>query len=384
VAFCRERDDIDDFISELTEFDEQQLEQQAQPRSCEQREKLEQQGYSTDCRDEQMLEQREFPIEPDCRDEQKSEQQKQPHDYEQPEKLKQRGCPIERDCHDEQKSEQQEQPHDYEKPEKLKQRGCPIERDCRDEQKLEYPFECNHRGKHELEQRVSTNDCETTTGQSERPTRPQGRRKLPMPLAPSNVLCAEPRLSTVQASRRHARTYAGEAGLHGTIRSRLYHPRYGENPLCLNLDVLNDDVASEATTKKYDEELEQPDERIKKYHRELNAEKHQEKTTTDEPEQPDEPQQPAESIRTMNDRELHADSIRTTNDGEMLAESTGTANDGELHAESTGTAKDRELQAEKHQRLTAGTSARRGDGIPDNHGDIRGILEKCDTTPATV
>jgi hypothetical protein len=118
VAFCRERDDIDDFISELTEFDEQQLEQQgystdcrddqqleqrgysikrdycgeqkleqqAHPRSCEQREKLEQQGYSTDCRDEQMLEQRESPIEPDCRDEQKSEQQKQPHNYEQPEK----------------------------------------------------------------------------------------------------------------------------------------------------------------------------------------------------------------------------------------------------------------------------------------------------------
>jgi hypothetical protein len=165
-----------------------------------------------------------------------------------------------------------------------------------------------------------------------------------MPLAPSNVLCAEPRLSTVQASRRRARTYAGEAGLHSTIRSRSYHPRYGENPLCLNLDVSNDDVASEATTKKYDEEPEQPDERIKKYDGELNAGKHQEKTTTDEPERPDEPQQPAESIRTMNDRELHADSIRTTNDGELLTESIGTTND-------------RELQAEKHQRLTAGTTA---------------------------
>jgi hypothetical protein len=29
-------------------------------------------------------------------------------------------------------------------------------------------------------------------------------------------------------------------------------------------------------------------------------------------------------------------------------------------------------------------SAGHGDGVPDNHGDARGILEKRDTTPATV
>jgi hypothetical protein len=31
-----------------------------------------------------------------------------------------------------------------------------------------------------------------------------------------------------------------------------------------------------------------------------------------------------------------------------------------------------------------GISAGRGDGVPDNHGDARGILEKRDTTPAIV
>jgi hypothetical protein len=30
------------------------------------------------------------------------------------------------------------------------------------------------------------------------------------------------------------------------------------------------------------------------------------------------------------------------------------------------------------------TSAGHGDGVPDNHGDARGILEKHDTTTATV
>jgi hypothetical protein len=427
-------ENIDDFISELTEFDEQQLEQQAQPRSCEQPEKLEQRGYSTDCRDDQQLEQR--------------------------------GYSIGRDYCGEQKSGQQEQPHDYEQPEKLKQRGCPIERDCRDEQKLEYPFECDHRGEHKLEQRVSTNDCETASGLSEQPARPPDQRlqDSPMPPAsskaatpepssaippalsamspasskavtpawskaatpeassarppepssaipprsskavrpdpsnarppepssamppdpsnamppePSNAMPPEPsnamppaassamppassampsasskavppepskamppvssetvytdpRLSTVQASRRHARMYAGEAELHGTIGSRLYHPRYGEKPLCLNLHVSNDDVASEATKKKYDGELH------------------------------------AESFGTTNDRELQAESIGTTDDGELHAESVGTTNDGGLHAESFGTTNDAELNAQKHQEKTTTEEPERSDESVDN------------------
>jgi hypothetical protein len=124
----------------------------------------------------------------------------------------------------------------------------------------------------------------TTTGEPEQPTRPPDKRLQYSPIPPassygmppksSNVLYTDPRLPTVQARRRRARTYAGEAELPGTIGSNLYHPQYGERPLCLNLDVSNDDVASEATKTKYDGEF--------------SAQKHQEKTTTDEPEQPDE------------------------------------------------------------------------------------------------
>jgi hypothetical protein len=106
--------------------------------------------------------------------------------------------------------------------------------------------------------------------------------------------------------------------LHGTIGSHLYHPRYGENPPCLNLDVGDDYMEGEATTKKNDGERN------------------------------------AKSIRTTNDGELHAESIGTTNDGELHAESIGTTNDGELHAESIGTTNDGELHAEKH---TVGTRA---------------------------
>jgi hypothetical protein len=38
------------------------------------------------------------------------------------------------------------------------------------------------------------------------------------------------------------------------------------------------------------------------------------------------------------------------------------------------------LQSVHHHAYSAG----HGDGVPDNHGDARGILEKRDTTPATV
>jgi hypothetical protein len=64
-----------------------------------------------------------------------------------------------------------------------------------------------------------------------------------------------------------------EAELHGTIGSRLYHPRYGETPLCLHLDVLNENVACDGTMKKNDGELN--GESIRATHDgEFNAEKH--------------------------------------------------------------------------------------------------------------
>jgi hypothetical protein len=139
----------------------------------------------------------------------------------------------------------------------------------------------------------------TTTDEPEQPTRPPDKRLQNSPIPPassygmppksSNVLYTDPRLPAVQASRRRARTYAGEAELHGTIGSRLYHPQYGEKPLCLTLDVSNE-----------------------------NVEKHLEKTTPDEPEQPD------ESIKMKNDRafnaEQHHERTRMTNDGEFNAE----------------------------------------------------------------
>jgi hypothetical protein len=203
----------------------------------------------------------------------------------------------------------------------------------------------------------------TTTDEPEQPTRPPEKRlhnsesPIPpassygMPPKSSNVLHTDPRLPTVQASRRRARTYAGEAELHGTIGSRLYHPRYGEKPLCLNLDVRNDYMESEATTKKNDGE--RNDESIR--------------TTNDG-------KLHAENIGTTNDGELHAESIEAENDGELHAEGIGTANDGELHAESIRTTNEGELHAEKHderinmkyagpfnaerhQKLTAGSKA---------------------------
>jgi hypothetical protein len=167
----------------------------------------------------------------------------------------------------------------------------------------------------------------TTTDEPEQPTHPPERRLQNSPIPPassygmppksSNVLYTDPRLPTVQASRRRARTYAGEAELHGTIGSRLYHPRYGEKPLCLNLDVSNDHMEShsEATTKIYDGQL--------------NVEKHREKTTADEPEQ-------------------HHERTRMTNDGEFSAEK---------HDERTGLKNDGEFNAAKHQRLPAGSKA---------------------------
>jgi hypothetical protein len=160
-----------------------------------------------------------------------------------------------------------------------------------------------------------------------------------MPPASSETLYTDPRLSTVQDSRRRARMYAGEAELHGTIGSRFYHPRYGEKPLCLNLHVSNDDVASEATKKMYDGEL-HAESFGTTNDRELQAEsfgttndaelhslKHQEKNTTHPPEQPD------ESIKTTSNGELHAESLRTNNNGVLNAESVMTTTDAELHAE---------------------------------------------------
>jgi hypothetical protein len=99
---------------------------------------------------------------------------------------------------------------------KLEQRGYSIERDYCGEQKPEQqgdPFECDHRGEQKLQQRISRVP------------------ESPMPPASSNTLYTDPRLSTVQASRRRARTWAGEAGFPGTIGSHLYQPRYGEKPL---------------------------------------------------------------------------------------------------------------------------------------------------------
>jgi hypothetical protein len=139
----------------------------------------------------------------------------------------------------------------------------------------------------------------------------------------------------------------------GTIGSHLYHPRYGEKPRYLNLDASNRDMASAATTKKCEEEPEQHHERIRmKNDGEFNAEQPDEiiRTTSDG-------ELHAESTGTTKDEELHAESVGTTNDGELHAESSGTAKDGELHVENIGTTNDGELQAEKHQRLTAGTTA---------------------------
>jgi hypothetical protein len=139
--------------------------------------------------------------------------------------------------------------------------------------------------------------------------------------ASSNALYTDPRLLTVQASRKRARTYAGEAELPGTIGSHLYHPRYGEKPLCLNLE----------------------------------AAKHREKSTTDKLEQPD------EIIMRKTDGELNGESIRTTKDKELHAESIGTANNGEFNAEKHDDGINVEnagpFNAERHQKLTAGSKA---------------------------
>jgi hypothetical protein len=116
----------------------------------------------------------------------------------------------------------------------------------------------------------------TTTDEPEQPTRTPDKLLQNSPIHPAS--------SYVQASGRRARTYSGEAELPGIIGSHLDHPRYGENPLCLNLEVSNDDVASQATTEKYDEERN------------------------------------AESIRTTNDGEQHHERIKMKNDGELKAE----------------------------------------------------------------
>jgi hypothetical protein len=120
--------------------------------------------------------------------------------------------------------------------------------------------------------------------------------------------------------------HAGEAEPAGTIGSHFYHPRYGEKPLCLNLDMSNDDVASETTKKKYDGEL-YAESVGTTNDAELHLLKDQEKTTTHPPEQPD------EDIQTTSDVELDAESLRTKNDGVLNAESIMTMTNAELHVE---------------------------------------------------
>jgi hypothetical protein len=89
----------------------------------------------------------------------------------------------------------------------------------------------------------------------------------------------------------------------------------------------------EATTKKYDGQL--------------NVEKHREKTAADEPEQHD------ESIRTTNDGEFnaenHDDGMRMKNDGEFNAEN----DDDGINMKNAGPFN----FAERHQKLTAGSKA---------------------------
>jgi hypothetical protein len=114
--------------------------------------------------------------------------------------------------------------------------------------------------------------------------------------------------------------------------------------------------------------------------REFNAERHQEKTTTDRPEQPDEsidnfisepiefdeqqpdePEQPTDIIMTSTDGELNGESIITTKDKELHAESIRTTNDGEFNAEKHDDGINVEnagpFNAERHQKLTAGSKA---------------------------
>jgi hypothetical protein len=160
---------IADFISELTEFDEQQLEQQdCSDIAIEELKQHDEIMMTTTDGELNPEKQQEYtdiainePERPDEStgdfiseliefDEQQMAQQEQPHDYEQLEKLEQRGYSIERDDRGEQKLEEQDQPHDYEQPEKLEQRG--------------YSIECDHRGEQKLEQRISTNDCATMAG----------------------------------------------------------------------------------------------------------------------------------------------------------------------------------------------------------------------------